>query len=89
MRWLYGFLRRRIRAFRTSNRSKPVRAKTAESWCLDGPTFMATEGWDWIPAIRDRNTGLWQDVVLTATGQVKIGDPQRGHKITAAGHEPR
>ncbi len=43
---------------------------------LDGPTFMATEGWDWIPAIRDRNTGLWQDVVLTATGQVKIGDPR-------------
>ena len=22
--------------------------------CLDGPTFVATEGWDWIPAIRDR-----------------------------------
>ena len=43
---------------------------------LDGPTFMATEGWDWIPAIRDRNTGLWQDVVLSAAGEVKIGDPQ-------------
>jgi hypothetical protein len=43
---------------------------------LDGPTFMATEGWDWIPAIRDRNTGIWQDVVLSATGQVRIGDPQ-------------
>ena len=24
--------------------------------CLDGPTFVATEGWDWIPAIRDRDT---------------------------------
>src|SRR6266446_24836 len=44
--------------------------------CLDGPTFMATEGWDWIPAIRDRNTGIWQDVILSAVGQVKIGDPQ-------------
>ncbi len=44
--------------------------------CLDGPTFVATEGWDWIPAIRDRNTGIWQPVVLTATGGVKIGDPQ-------------
>jgi Glycosyl hydrolase 2 galactose-binding domain-like/Exo-beta-D-glucosaminidase Ig-fold domain/Concanavalin A-like lectin/glucanases superfamily/Glycosyl hydrolases family 2 len=43
---------------------------------LDGPTFMATEGWDWIPAIRDRNTGIWQDVVLSATGQVRIGDPR-------------
>lgn len=44
--------------------------------CLDGPTFVATEGWDWIPAIRDRDTGIWQDVTLTATGQVKIGDSQ-------------
>jgi hypothetical protein len=44
--------------------------------CLDGPTFVATEGWDWIPAIRDRDTGIWQPVVLTATGTVKIGDPQ-------------
>lgn len=44
--------------------------------CLDGPTFVATEGWDWIPAIRDRNTGIWQPVTLTATGVVKIGDPQ-------------
>jgi len=43
---------------------------------MDGPTFMATEGWDWIPGIRDRNTGIWQDVVLSATGQVKIGDPR-------------
>ncbi|MEE3627593.1 LamG-like jellyroll fold domain-containing protein [Nitrospirillum sp. BR 11752] len=43
---------------------------------LDGPTFIASEGWDWIPAVRDRNTGLWQDVTLTATGPVRIGDSQ-------------
>jgi len=44
--------------------------------CLDGPTFVASEGWDWIPAIRDRETGIWQPVELKATGLVKIGDPQ-------------
>ncbi len=44
--------------------------------CLDGPTFVATEGWDWIPGIRDRDTGIWQPVVLRATENVKIGDPQ-------------
>jgi hypothetical protein len=44
--------------------------------CLDGPTFVATEGWDWIPAIRDRNTGIWQDVVLSITGALTLGDPQ-------------
>ena len=43
---------------------------------IDGPTFSATEGWDWIPGIRDRNTGIWQDVTLSATGPVEIGDLQ-------------
>ncbi len=44
--------------------------------CLDGPTFVATEGWDWIPAERDRDSGLWQDVRLVPSGQVKVGDAQ-------------
>ena len=44
--------------------------------CLDGPTFVDTEGWDWIPSIRDRDTGIWQPVTVRATGGVKIGDVQ-------------
>ena len=43
---------------------------------LDGPTFEATEGWDWIPTVRDRNTGLWQGVDLSAVGDIAIGDAQ-------------
>jgi hypothetical protein len=43
---------------------------------LDGPTFVATEGWDWIPAIRDRDSGIWQPVTLRITHALKIGDPQ-------------
>jgi hypothetical protein len=43
---------------------------------IDGPTFVATEGWDWIPAIRDRNSGLWQKVELTAGGALHMLDPQ-------------
>ncbi len=46
---------------------------------IDGPTFVATEGWDWIPGIRDRNTGLWRPVELVATGAISIGDP---HVVT-------
>ena len=42
---------------------------------LDGPTFFATKNWDWIPGIRDRSIGLWQDVVLAASGAVTIADP--------------
>jgi Exo-beta-D-glucosaminidase Ig-fold domain/Concanavalin A-like lectin/glucanases superfamily/Glycosyl hydrolases family 2/Glycosyl hydrolases family 2, TIM barrel domain len=44
--------------------------------CLDGPTFVASEGWDWIPAVRDRETGIWQGVELKAVQAVKIGDAQ-------------
>lgn len=42
---------------------------------LDGPTFIASMGWDWIPGIRDRSIGLWQDVRLRVGGDVSIGDP--------------
>lgn len=41
----------------------------------DGPTFIASIGWDWMPAIRDRNVGIWQDVHLESTGPVTIADP--------------
>ena len=41
----------------------------------DGPTFLSTIGWDWIPAIRDRDTGIWQKVSLSASGPVLIKDP--------------
>ena len=43
---------------------------------MDGPSFFPSEGWDWIPTIRDRNTGIWQSVVLRATGPVALGDPR-------------
>ena len=41
----------------------------------DGPTFISSIGWDWIPGIRDRNTGIWQDVRLKVGGDIIIGDP--------------
>jgi beta-galactosidase/beta-glucuronidase len=43
---------------------------------LDGPTFLATEVWDWIPAIRDRDSGIWQPVTLRITHSLRIGDAQ-------------
>jgi hypothetical protein len=42
---------------------------------MDGPTFLCSIGWDWIPAIRDRNTGIWQGVSLSTSGPVLIKDP--------------
>jgi hypothetical protein len=42
---------------------------------IDGPTFLSTIGWDWLPAIRDRDTGIWQKVFLSTSGPVVIKDP--------------
>jgi hypothetical protein len=43
---------------------------------LDGPTFISSEGWDWVPGIRDRNMGIWQDVLLRYTDVVEISHPR-------------
>ena len=42
--------------------------------CLDGPTFISSEGWDWIPGIRDRNMGIWQDVRVKFGNELEIVD---------------
>lgn len=42
---------------------------------IDGPTFLCTIGWDWLPAIRDRDTGIWSKVFLSATGPALVRDP--------------
>jgi beta-mannosidase len=42
---------------------------------IDGPTFLCTIGWDWMPAMRDRDSGIWQDAFLSATGPVVVKDP--------------
>src|SRR5580704_16254780 len=42
---------------------------------IDGPTFLSTIGWDWLPAIRDRDTGIWLPVTMDATGPVLVKDP--------------
>lgn len=41
----------------------------------DNPTFHCTVGWDWIPTVRGRNVGIWNDVFLSAyQGGVSISD---------------
>jgi hypothetical protein len=42
---------------------------------LDNPTYHASIGWDWIPTIRGRNTGIWGDVCLLLSGPVTLEQP--------------
>ncbi len=49
--------------------------KNGGETAIDGPTFLSTIGWDWLPAIRDRDTGIWLPVTMDATGPVLVRDP--------------
>ena len=49
--------------------------KNGGETALDGPTFLSTIGWDWLPAVRDRDTGIWLPVTVDATGPVIVKDP--------------
>jgi len=58
-----------------------VTEKTAQSGGANGgalgadnPTFHASVGWDWIPTMRGRNTGIWSNVWLSTSGEVTIED---------------
>jgi hypothetical protein len=42
---------------------------------LDSPTFVASQGWNWMPSIRGRNIGIWDHVYLKETGPVILVDP--------------
>lgn len=41
----------------------------------DNPTMHCTIGWDWIPTVRGRNAGIWNDVYLASyRGGISIDD---------------
>lgn len=42
---------------------------------LDSPTFVSSIGWNWLPTIRGRNIGIWDEVRLECTGDVSLVDP--------------
>ncbi|WP_067500417.1 discoidin domain-containing protein [Actinoplanes sp. TFC3] len=41
----------------------------------NSPTYLAVSGWDWMPAVRDRVSGIWNHVRLRSTGPILVGDP--------------
>src|SRR5262249_52561825 len=59
-----------------------VRTKGLYTWGANGgvtgydePTFACSIAWNWIPTIRGRNIGIYDDVFLTSTQAVSIVDP--------------
>lgn len=60
--------------------------KNGGETALDGATFLSTIGWDWLPAVRDRDTGIWLPVTLSTTGPVIVKDPIVISKVNLPGH---
>lgn len=52
-----------------------VASKNGGGLGADNPTYHASVGWDWIPTIRGRNTGVWDEVLVETTGPVTLQDP--------------
>ncbi|MZD08927.1 glycoside hydrolase [Streptomyces sp. SID5785] len=48
----------------------------ADTMNKNSPTYLATSGWDWMPAVRDRAAGIWNHVRLRSTGAAVLGDPR-------------
>ncbi len=41
----------------------------------DNPTIHASIGWDWVPTIRGRNIGIYNDVFISYSQDVQLKDP--------------
>jgi hypothetical protein len=54
---------------------------------LDCPTFLASIGWNWLPTIRGRNTGIWNDVRFETSGDVVLLDPWITTDELSPGHD--
>jgi len=42
---------------------------------FDGPTCLASAGWNWLPVIKGRNNGIWNHAGFTTRGNVSVRDP--------------
>lgn len=69
-----------------------VKEKNAESPDFNGgllgadnPTFHSTVGWDWIPTVRGREVGIWNDVRLVRSEDVLIAHPLVQSKVNEDG----
>ena len=51
----------------------------------DNPTFHPSIGWDWIPTVRGRNIGIWDNVYLKAEGAVTVDDGYVTTKLADGG----
>lgn len=53
----------------------PNGGQGGDGWIARNNTMQYTPGWDWVQPVRDRNTGIWDEVSVTTTGDVTVKSP--------------
>lgn len=51
----------------------------------DSPSFQASVGWDWIPTVRGRESGIWNDVRIRQAGACDVRHPLVSSKVSSDG----
>ena len=70
-------------SFKIKRKKLGDRISNGDMLGLDGPTSLAAAGWNWLPIIRGRNNGIWNNVTFRVGGDVSIKDPWVSTKITS------
>ena len=53
------------------------------------PTILAADGWDWLPTIPDRDTGIWNHVFFNTSGDVTVENAFASTHFPEAGNLKR
>lgn len=61
--------------FKVIRKTLGCRTTNGDMLGLDGPTSLASAGWNWLPIIKGRNNGVWNNVNFRTGGNVSIKDP--------------
>ncbi len=61
--------------FKVLKKTLGARTTNGDMLGLDGPASLASAGWNWLPIIRGRNIGIWNNVTFRASGDVSVVDP--------------
>lgn len=64
-----------VLAFPPDHVGNPNGGQGGDAQIARNNTMQYTPGWDWIQPVRDRNTGIWDEVSLTTTGPVLLQHP--------------
>ncbi len=61
--------------FKVIRKTLGCRTTNGDMLGLDGPTCLASAGWNWLPIIKGRNNGIWNSVNVRVGHNVSINDP--------------